>query len=238
MSIMSINLNEDFGFDWTELSYMDFDISNSFSAIRKLNSNQEKSLSESKAELEETIKSIREYNKGREQEFIESYIHHITYDDEIMIDEIQRLQRYSLVMSIFAFYEAQLKSLCSIIEEEFKFKIKISDLNNSKGDLIKYWTYLSNVFEMKTEKLGELFEPLSLQKKIRNLIVHQDGVANEKYAKGFPKINGVSFRKSGESYILQIEENVYIEFLLKQIEIFFKSLLKEVDNRYKLLKSK
>ena len=112
---MILNLNEIRSFDWGEISYLDFDISNSFDALRKLNSNQEKSLSESKKDLEDTIKSIRNYNKDVEEEFIESYIHHKTYDNEIMIDEIQRLQRYSLVMSIFAFYEALILNIFDFV---------------------------------------------------------------------------------------------------------------------------
>ena len=235
---MNINLNARYGFDWAHLSYMDFDISNSFSAIRKLNSNQENSLSESKKELEAKIESIKDYNKDGEQEFIESYIHHLTHDDELMIDEIQRLQRYSLVMSIFAFYEAQLKSVCIAIEQEFEFKIKIKDLNNYKGDLFKYWTYLGKVYGMETESLKKLFDPLNIQKKIRNIIVHHDGIITQKVANEIPKTNGINFKKSGELLIIQIEETIYVETLLKSIEVFFESLLKEIDKKYTELNSK
>ncbi|RKS21771.1 hypothetical protein CLV94_2406 [Flavobacterium endophyticum] len=234
---MKINLNEMHGFNWTEISYLDFSISNSFSALRKLNVNQEKLLSESKSDLEAKINSIREYNKGGEQEFIESYIHHITYDDEIMIEEIKRLQRYSLVVTIFSFYEARLKSLCEMIEVEFNFKIKINDLNSYKGDLLKYWTYLSKVYEMPTESLQELFDPLIRQKKIRNIIVHQDGIISEKHLKEIPNTHGICFKKSGSLYVLEIEENIYVEFLLKNIMRFFESLLKEIDKKYIQLKS-
>lgn len=225
-------------FDWGEISYFDFDISNSFDALRKLNSNQEKSLSESKKELEDTIKSIRDYNKDGEEEFIEAYIHHRTYDNEIMIDEIQRLQRYSLVMSIFAFYEARLKSICNMVEREFQFKIKVSDLNNYKGDLVKYWTYLAKVYEMPIVELQHLFEPINFQKKIRNLIAHHDGIATEKNIREIPETEGISFRKNAELYFLQIEANVYVEFLLKSLNLFFESLLKAIDKRYTELKSK
>lgn len=235
---MILNLNEIRSFDWGEISYLDFDISNSFDALRKLNSNQEKSLSESKKDLEDTIKSIRNYNKDGEEEFIESYIHHKTYDNEIMIDEIQRLQRYSLVMSIFAFYEAKLKYICNIVESEFHFKIKLTDLNNYKGDLVKYWTYLDKVYQMPTEELQHLFDPINSQKKIRNLIVHHDGIATEKNIKEIPKTEGISFRKNADLYFLQIEANVYVEFLLKNINLFFESLLKAIDKRYTELKNK
>lgn len=229
---MMINLNSRFSFDWGHLSYMDYDISNSFIAIRKLNSNQEYSLSESKKELEEKIASIKDYNKDGEEEFIETYIHHLTHDDEIMIDEIQRLQRYSIVMSIFAFYEGQLKSVCTLIEEEFDFKIKIKDLNNYKGDLVKYWTYLDKVYGMETHALKSLFDPLIIQKKIRNIIVHHDGIVTQKIANELPKTDGISFKKSGEFLILQIEETIYVELLLSSIEVFFKELHKEIDKKY------
>lgn len=225
-------------FDWGEISFLNFDISNSFDALRKLNFNQEKSLSESKKDLEETIKSIRDYNKDGEEEFIESYIHHRTYDNEIMIDEIQRLQRYSLVMSIFAFYEAKLKFICNMVESEFQFKIKVNDLNNYKGDLVKYWTYLDKVYEMPSKELEYLFEPINIHKKIRNLIVHHDGIATEKNIKEMPTTGGISFRKNTDLYFLQIEANVYVEFLLKNINLFFESLLKAIDKRYTQLKSK
>jgi len=232
---MIFNLNEMHSFRWGEISYIDFDISNSFSALLKLNTNQEKSLSESKKELEDKISSIKENNA--DEDFIQSYIHHYTYDDEIMIDEIQRIQRYSLLMSIFAFYEARLKSLCDIIEKEFQFNIKINDLNNHKGDLVKYWTYLIKVYELNGDNLQDFFTPLIHQKKIRNIIVHSDGTVDDKQIKGIPKTVGISFRKSGDLNILQVDENLYVTFLLESIRLFFEALLKEIDKRYIQLKA-
>lgn len=233
---MKFDLNNLHQFYWADLYYIDFEIGNSFDALRKLNINQENTLTESRAELEEKIQSILASSQEEDQFFINSYIHHETYDDEILMDEIERLQRYSLIMSVFSFYETRLKSLCNMIEKEFNLKIKISDLNSYKGDLMKYWTYLSKVYEIPTEELQPLFDPINRQKKLRNIIAHHDGIANKKQMKEIPETDGISFKNIEDLYFLQVAENVYIEYLLKEIKSFFELLLKAIDIRFKQLR--
>lgn len=155
------------------------------------------------------------------------------YYNEIIITELQRIQRYSSILSIFSFYESRLKSICRLIENEFEFKIKIKHLNNYEGDLNKYWNYLSKVFEIQTEKIEPLFKPIHEQKKIRNLIAHNNGIITEK----IELTQGLTLNKVGNNFQIEIDEEKYIGNLLKNIEVFISALLIEIDKRYVTLKN-
>ncbi|GAW88823.1 hypothetical protein FPS14_contig00011-0011 [Flavobacterium psychrophilum] len=149
---MKFNLNYVYSFNWDQLHYFEFDNIVAFDAFKSLNFNQEKSLNKSKADLN---KQIQDFKKGLEslsESDQESYVYQKYFINEVIINEIQRIQRYSSVLSIFSFYESRLKSICNLIESEFEFKVKIKHLNNYEGDLNKYWNYLSKVFEIQTEK--------------------------------------------------------------------------------------
>lgn len=233
---MLFDLNNFHQFYWADLYYIDFEIGNSFDALRRLNINQEKTLSESRTALEQKVQSILASSEGEDQYILNSFIHQETYDEEILMDEIERLQRNSLIMSIFSFYEARLKFLCNMIENAFALNIKLVDLNTHKGDLMKYWTYLSKVYQLNTEELQPLFDPLNRQKKLRNIIAHYDGAVSNKQKNEVPETPGISFKQIEDLYYLQVEEHIYIEYLLKEIKSFFELLLKAIDNRFKELK--
>jgi len=232
---MLIDLNS-YGFKWTDLYYIDFNISNSYDALKRINSNQEVSLLESRKTLEAKINSIKEENKLLGSD-IDAYINHHFYEDDMVINELEKLQRFSLIMSIFSFYESQLKILCNLIEKEFQFKIKLKDLNNYKGDLFRYWTYLDKVYQVPIGNLQPLFNPINQQKSLRNLIAHHNGIVNEDSINKVHKVDGVLFNKVGNLYYIEIEKDIYINYLLKNIKDFFEELLKVVDNRYIELKS-
>lgn len=230
---MKINLNDINIFKWADLNYFEFENKIAFDALKSLNLNQEKSLSESKVVLD---KNIEDFRKGLEllsEHEQESYIYQKYYLDEVIINELQIIQRYSSILSIFSFYESRLKMICELIETEFEFKVKIKHLNNYEGDLNKYWNYLSKVFEIKTDSIENLFKPINVHKKIRNAIAHHNGKTNEKIA---PQ-EGLTLNKIGDKFQIVIDENIYINNLLQNIEIFIRELLIEIDKRYFELKS-
>jgi len=233
---MNFNLN-DFGFKWDKLHYFDFGIDNSFDALIQLNKNHEESLLRSKDEIDKKIETIKELNKELGEEGIHSYIHHLYYEDDMVINELQKVQRYSMVLSIFAFYENQLKSICNMIEADFDFDVKIEKLSRKKGDLMKYWTYLSKIYKVDIQILKPLFIPLNNEKKIRNIIAHQGGIISEKEAEKIQLSVGLVLNKVGEYYVLEIDNYNYINYLLKSLKDFFKVLLREVDKKYRELKA-
>ncbi|GAQ48499.1 hypothetical protein VT569_02130 [Flavobacterium psychrophilum] len=231
---MKFNLNYVYSFNWDQLHYFEFDNIVAFDAFKSLNFNQEKSLNKSKADLN---KQIQDFKKGLEslsESDQESYVYQKYFINEVIINEIQRIQRYSSVLSIFSFYESRLKSICNLIESEFEFKVKIKHLNNYEGDLNKYWNYLSKVFEIQTEKTELLFKPINEQKKIRNIIAHNDGITKEK----IEVMQGLTLNKLGKNFKIEIDEGVYIGNLLQSIEVFISALLIEIDKRYITLKKK
>lgn len=231
---MKFNLNHVYSFNWDQLHYFEFDNIVAFDAFKSLNFNQEKSLNKSKADLNQQIQDFKKGLESLSESDQESYVYQKYFINEVIINEIQRIQRYSSVLSIFSFYESRLKSICNLIESEFEFKVKIKHLNNYEGDLNKYWNYLSKVFEIQTEKTEPLFKPINEQKKIRNIIAHNDGITKEK----IEVIQGLTLNKLGKNFKIQIDEGVYIGNLLQSIEVFISALLIEIDKRYITLKKK
>ncbi|PJJ07579.1 hypothetical protein CLU83_0761 [Flavobacterium sp. 1] len=231
---MKLNLNDVYSFNWDQLHYFEFDNIVAFDAFKSLNFNQEKSLNKSKADLNQQIQDFKKGLESLSESDQESYVYQKYYINEVIINEIQRIQRYSSVLSIFSFYESRLKSICNLIESEFEFKVKIKHLNNYEGDLNKYWNYLSKVFEIQTEKTESLFKPINEQKKIRNIIAHNDGITKEK----IDAVQGLTLHKLGKNFKIEIDEGVYIGNLLQSIEVFISALLIEIDKRYITLKKK
>ncbi|MEO5645163.1 MAG: hypothetical protein ABIQ40_05800 [Bacteroidia bacterium] len=218
-------------FVWGELYYIELEVELGINALTTLNSNQEKSLLQSKAEFEKQIKNDSELQQI-EREFVGSYYSQMYERDELFIKELQRQQRYAILMSLFSFFEARLKSVCVLIEEGFKFKIKLSDLR-SNDDLMRYWIYLDKVFEMKVLNILPVFNQINLHKKVRNKIAHQNGLINEGEKNGFGNIQNIKFDKMGIHYQIEILNEEYLTKIMTLMVSFFAQLLTAVDERYK-----
>ncbi len=231
---MKLNLNDVYSFNWGQLHHFEFDNIVAFDALKSLNFNQEKSLNKSKEDLNQKIQDFKKGLESLSEEEQDNYVFQKDYINEVIINEIQRIQRYSSILSIFSFYESRLKFICKLVEDEFEFKVKIKHLNNFEGDLNKYWNYLSKVFEIQTEKIEPLFRPINEHKRIRNIIAHNDGLISEKIEIG----QGLTLNKVGRNFQIEIDGEVYINNLLQSIEEFIVALLIEIDKRFIILKKK
>ena len=149
-------------FEWQDLYFVKFGVEIGIDAFKSLNFNQEESLILIKKNFEDKLKndvalnSLKPEQKG-------SYFEQVFERERITILEIQRKQRFAIILSIFSFFEGQLKGVCTLIEQTYNFNIKIDDLNSNE-DLLRYWNYLEKVFEIDTLKVEPSFTPIKQQK--------------------------------------------------------------------------
>lgn len=215
---------------WEFLHHMEYEIELALEAFKNINTNQENNLEQIEDKLKKQIKEDKNL-QSLELEYQDSYFFHIYERDIQVIEQLKQHQRYGQILVVFSFLEGRLKIICNEIEEEFKFKIKIDDLNNS-NDLMRYWNYLEKVYELDPVKVEPSFTPLNQRKIIRNIIAHQEGICQKgQQLSKLKSVQGNGFLIKARQIIIQ--KNDFINYLLTKIELFFKELLKAIDERYK-----
>src|SRR5690606_18946709 len=152
---MEFNLKSIHEFRWSELYVTDIEIRLGITALRKLSINQEEVLLKTKLEFEKIVRNDKTL-KSLDSEYKGSYYSQIFQNEELMIKELQRQQRYALILIIFSFFEERLNHICSLIEKKFNSMTKLSELK-IKEDIIKYWHYLEKVFEIESKSLKKNF---------------------------------------------------------------------------------
>lgn len=155
------------------LFHLEFDIEIGIDAIRTILNKQNLIIDESNSKLTSLIEKD-EYLKSLNKEEREDYIRQFYEREKFVINEISTHQMYSLMLLTYSFIEGRLKSICEFLEEKHKHKIKIEDLSTN-DDLMKYWNYLTKVYEINPEFIEKHFTPIRQQKIVRNIIAHQDG---------------------------------------------------------------
>jgi hypothetical protein len=226
---MKIDLNNIHLFDWGELYYVELETEIGLDSLQVLNVSQEKTLINQSKEFKKKVEENEGLNSLSEEDR-NSYYDHFFERDYMIMNELKILQRYSMILSLFSFFEGRLKSICELIENQFSFKIKINDLNSNE-DLLKYWNFLSKVFEIETKPIESVFTPIKQQKIIRNIIAHQQGLARENQVKKIVIKKGLEL----DNLRLLITDVDFIKNLIYDMQTFYKKLLIEIDKRYKIL---
>ncbi len=221
-------------YKWNELNYLELEIEIGVVAFRMLIENQENSLLEIERKFNEKLKNDEEHN-SLDDSLKGSYYSAFYEREQLAINDLRRKQRYSICLSIFSFFEGRLKSLCDQIENEFNFMIKLDDLNGN-DDIKRYWSYLVKVFNIDTDTVQDLMQPIIQQKATRNIIAHQEGLLTSEKLNKIVRLDGLVVNKIGDSYQLKIDNVKYLLFLIEKIESFFIELLRKVDGRYGILK--
>jgi len=157
---------------------------------------------------------------------------HFYSDQENMIEEIEVLQRYSMCVSCFSFFESRLKEICEFIESNFEFEKKVKDfcINNK---ICGYWKYLIDVFEI-SKKIECQYTPIINRYEIRNIIAHQNGIPTAKQTRTIKDIKNVKTTNSSKINRISIVEG-FNEDLLTDMRKFLFTLLKTVDDRYRVI---
>lgn len=220
-------------FEWNTLSYLEYETDIGIQVFKLLLNNQEEALSKTKDSLLEVMMNDK-ILLDEDQFYGNSwYIHRYEYEEKIL-DNLERKQRNYLILSIFSFFEGRLSLLCKEIQEEFseKFKIKIDDLS-SRDDIMKYWNYLTKVFEIETESVEKFLTPIRQYKKIRNIIAHHNAILPEKNLIEAKELGIIL--ESGNMIKISVEN---INSLLKKMDSFFEELYKMINKRYLMFPEK
>jgi len=155
---------------WEYLYLIQFEIEIAMSALSALNANQEKSLRDTKKSFDDFVTNNKEAVESLPKEYQDSYYSHLHYEDDMMINDLQRLQRYSIVVLIFCFYESKLQLLCKEIESLFPDLGKLKQINEAQ-DLKRFWRYFSEILKINSEALYPLYEKIRQQKYLRNILI-------------------------------------------------------------------
>ncbi|RZK45142.1 MAG: hypothetical protein EOO61_01095 [Hymenobacter sp.] len=217
---------------WPDLYYIEMETEVGLHALQKLCINQEFALTSAVKGFENYLANDPTYSSLDSDELKGSYISQVFEREEMIIEELRRQQRYSMCMSIYSFFEGRLRTLCEYIEAEFPFKIKLNDLNSS-DHIMQFVNYIAKVYEADLSKTESYFTPIKISKAVRNVIAHHDGcTSNRKLTDSIEKKKGFYQERHGASFKIVIRSEKYILYLIDKMELYFKELLKAVDERY------
>lgn len=220
-----VDINQIYLFDWADLYVFEIEIEFGLTALKAMCKNLEVSIKVDFNKLGEKINYNQLSSFEREQ-----YDTHFYDFEKIVLKNLTRQTRYAAILSIFSFFEGELKRICELLETTFNLNEKIKDIK-ARTDLLKYRKYLSKIFGADLSKIMS-FDYINSQKIIRNRIAHHSGIINEK-----EQIEGLIFQKEGKVYQIEPEEN-YITNLLEKITECLFNILLSVDKRYSKLTGK
>lgn len=150
------------------------------------------------------------------------------YSDEYweLTEEFPNILRYSLFVMCYTFLEHELISLCKYIRRNRNYEISHTDI---KGNgIFKAKTYLKKVAKIEFPDQITSWGNIVNYNKIRNLIVHNDGLLDsEKKYKEMKKLietNELLITISEQRKIMLSEKSC--PEVIKDIESFFKELFK------------
>lgn len=209
---------------------IELDIEITIDAITSILEEQSLIIKKTKSKIEKTIKND-DYFKKLKIEDRSDYINQVYGFETSAIDEIYSHQMNSLCLLTYSVIEGRLKNICQFLENKYQYKIKIEDLSTN-DDLMRYWNYLTKVYEINPDKVEKYFTPIKQQKVVRNIIAHQDGKPRKEQVSKLIIVKGLEIKDYGKNYQVLIKGNDYIEFLLYNANHFFKELLKSIDLRY------
>lgn len=228
---------------WAEFGSIEMDVTNTIYALENLFSLQNESFITIDKELEQKIYKTKQANNEMSQQDLDAL-----FDLENSITkELNRSQQFSQVLILFSIFESKLKLICDTIQKDFGesledqksilayfknvkftkrfpyFKMKSK---KSNSDILKYRNYLVLFLDDKFKDVEKVFNSIYMQYQVRNIIAHQNGIADIKKYKQLKGIRTISFCNFEESYYLSIPDNNFISELMTLIKKFFLELLK------------
>jgi len=193
--------------------------------------------------VEEQIKTSKEkYNQNKETIIIEddpemgsaqiievhNGIDSQTFDlSEIFLEHFPNIQRRSALLTLYSFLEHELTQLCILFKKTENFNLELKDING-KGIISKTIIYLEKVACLKIKDWTKIHDI----RKIRNLIVHNDGRLIDNDGKQLKEMRIVRATKllSGETELI-IEEG-YLPYVLQTFKTQFEIIDKEIKLKY------
>lgn len=151
-----------------------------------------------------------------------------TWDlDEIFGEHFPNIQRKSALLALYSFLEDELIQLCTLFKKTENFSLSLKDING-KGIIAKAIIYLEKVACLQIQSWKKIHDI----RKIRNLIVHNDGrlIDNEGKQLKEMKIVNATELLSGETQLM-IGEG-YLPYVLHTFKTQFEIIDKEIKRKY------
>lgn len=234
MNILRQLLDEN-SLNWNDLYYYREDIEMIIEAEKKIAKNSEIFTQKLDYELRQKVKQDIQLtgnpSNEEEEQYEHQYYEHYYGRIDRGIKLILQNQRKASVLSIFTIIEGQLKILCDLIKIEFT----LAKPNKRTADYIQhYLTYLEERYELNISSLETTYNEIKNQKIVKNIIAHDNSIVKTSKIEIINSIEGLSVLTHSSE--LNISGDNYVLNLLENVEVFFKELLKLIDNRYKEVK--
>lgn len=213
---------------WHEFNWIDFEISNSFFALKRLIILQNESFIQIREELDKKIKATERENGNLEEEQVYQYVEYLHGAEDRIINELEIIQDSSQITTAFSIFESKLKLICDKINHSFNFNFE--DLK-TKSYTEKHWNYIKAFIENDILSTQNKFLEIKNLSVIRNIIVHQNLIATIKQYNRVKTIDSLNFNEFNNSYYLFSIDLTFINELISKMEIFFEELLNKLEYR-------
>ena len=184
MNVYGIN-KDLYLFECNNLAYIDYENRILINSLKKLNRNVENSFNETITALENKIRNDAHYISFTDEKDLQSSYLNQVYDFEIeTIKNLNRQQRYAIILIVFSFFESRLDFISKVVRMKSKktipTKIDYIKMKIPVNDLTVYWKYLSETLNDTLSDCNEAFEFINSQKFVRDKIAHKNGVFRKK----------------------------------------------------------
>lgn len=177
--------------------------------------------------LFEKIKATRRNNNFKSEEELEQYVTHLHGIEENIISELNKIQITNQINAVFSIFENKLKMICDRLNRDYNIQ-----LSEKKAPFIPYyWKTLQNFLQESSNQIEKYFTPIYNKYVVRNVLSHQDSIAEKKQYEGFKHIKNImTIQSKDKYYIYEIDES-FCSILVTEIELFFKNLLQALKEK-------
>lgn len=208
---------------WGEINWIDLEITNSIYALEKLIEVQDEALHQVEDDLLRKIKNTERSNGNLDEMTLDMYVEHLHGIEQRIVLEFERIQDSSQITTIFSIFESKLKLVCDNISSEFQFNPEPKKTNSI---IHKHWQFLNSFLDDDIRPLEKHFTPIYNRNVLRNIIVHQNSIADTKQYNELKNFNGISFYEGIDSYHIYEISKTFIRELLALVKLFFELLIK------------
>lgn len=158
------------------------------------------------------------------------------YSDDYwkLADVFPNIQRSSMLVMAFSFFENQLKSICKRLKPYASSNIWLNDLFGDDIDRVKI--YLKEIIKINFPNNDKNWEEITNFRNIRNLVVHDGGKLEKERCKKYIKLKEYIDKNNKVLKLDDHEKIVYekefIPHVLVTFQNFFKALLSEIERNW------
>lgn len=212
---------------WPEIFWIQYDIDTSIEALKKMIDLQNNSYYDLDEQLFRKIKTTRRTSGFKTEEEVEQYVSHLHGIEESIVAELRKIQVANQINAVFSIFENKLKMICDKLNRDYNFQ-----LPEKKSPYIPYyWKTLQNFLEEGSNQTEKYYTPIYNKYVVRNVLNHQDSIAEKKQYDMFKHIENIMTIESHDKYYIYEIDQSFCSILIDQIEVFFKKLLQTLKEK-------